>query len=105
MTQPSQTTPNARRRGVLIREVSVRLLEVSLSGCLLESRSRIQPGIAGHLRLQIDGEEHCDDVRVGRCVMVEGSGSRYRSGAEFLWSHRSEERSLRRAVCRIEDPR
>ena len=42
-----------------------------------------------------------DDVRVTRCVRVEGAGSSYLVGAEFVQTRRPAERSIRRAVTAI----
>ena len=87
--------------GVLARSIPARLIEVSRSGCLLESSHRIGEGIVGELRLEVGGELLMDDVRVTRCVLVEGSGSSYLVGAEFVQTLRQGERSIRRAVTGI----
>jgi hypothetical protein len=85
--------------GTLGRNVSMRLIEISRSGCLLESRHRVEVGIVGELQLQVRRETFADDVRVTRCVLVEGSGSIYRVGAEFVQTRRPGEHSIRRAVA------
>ena len=90
-------------RAVLIRDISVCLLNVSLSGCLLECRTRLQTPVAGQLRVIINGEARVDDIRLSRCVFVEGSGAVYRAGAEFLWTDLPGERSVRRAVGLFQD--
>jgi hypothetical protein len=90
-------------RAVLIRDIPVSLLNVSLSGCLLESRTRLQTPVAGQLRVIVNGEARVDDIRLSRCVFVEGSGVVYRAGAEFLWIELPGERSLRRAVRLFQD--
>jgi hypothetical protein len=87
--------------GVLGRNVPARLIEISRSGCLLESRERVEDGTVGELRLQVGGETFVDDVRITRCVLVEGSGSCYRVGAEFVQTRRPGEKSIRRAVAAI----
>ncbi len=87
--------------GVLARNMPSRLIEVSRSGCLLESGHRMEDGTVGELRLEVDGELFVDDVRVTRCVRVEGSGSSYLVGAEFLQTRRPGEYSIRRAVMGI----
>jgi pilus assembly protein Flp/PilA len=87
--------------GVLARGIPARLVEISRSGCLLESSHRVGDGIVGELRLEIGGELLVDDVRVTRCVLVEGSGSSYLVGAEFVQTRRPDERSIRRAVTGI----
>jgi pilus assembly protein Flp/PilA len=87
--------------GVLARGIPARLVEISRSGCLLESSHRVGDGIVGELRLEVGGELLVDDVRVTRCVLVEGSGSSYLVGAEFVQTRRPGERSIRRAVTGI----
>jgi hypothetical protein len=87
--------------GMLARNVPTRLLEISRTGCLLESRQRVEDGTVGELQLQVERETFVDDVRVTRCVLVEGSGSIYRVGAEFVQTRRPGERSIRRAIAAI----
>jgi len=88
--------------GVLARDIDVRLLNVSASGCLVESRRRIEAGTAGALRLVVDGEEYSDDVIVARCSEVQGAGATYHVGAEFLWTTPPGVRSLRRMASRLQ---
>jgi pilus assembly protein Flp/PilA len=87
--------------GVLARSIPARLVEISRSGCLLESRHRVDDGTVGELRLIVGGELLRDDVRVTRCVLVEGSGSSYLVGAEFVQTRRPGESSIRRAVSAV----
>jgi hypothetical protein len=84
--------------GMLARNVPMRLIDIGRSGCLLESHQRVENGTLGELRLQVDDETFVDDVRVTRCVLVEGSGSLYRVGAEFVQTRRPGEQSIRRAM-------
>jgi len=87
---------------VLGREIPVRLIDISSSGCLLESRSRLGKGTTGSLRVAYDGQEYTDDVRVIRCRAGEGAGSLYYVGAEFLWTTSPTERSLRRVLATLQ---
>ena len=87
--------------GMLARSVPTRLIDISRTGCLLESRQRVDAGTVGELRLQLHTDTYVDDVRVTRCVLVEGSGSIYLVGAEFIQTHRPGERSIRRAITGI----
>jgi Flp pilus assembly pilin Flp len=87
--------------GVLARGIPARLIEISRSGCLLESSQRVGDGIVGELRLEVGSEVLMDDIRVTRCVLVEGSGSSYLVGAEFVQTRRPGEQSIRRAVTGI----
>ena len=84
--------------GMLARNVPMRLIDIGRSGCLLESHQRVENGTLGELRLQVDDEIFVDDVRVTRCVLVEGSGALYRVGAEFVQTRRPGEHSIRRAM-------
>lgn len=87
--------------GVLARSIPSRLVEISRSGCLLESAHRIEDGTVGELRLEVDGAMLVDDVRVTRCVRIEGAGSSYLVGAEFVQTRRPAEQSIRRAVTGV----
>lgn len=87
---------------VLGREVPVRLIDISSSGCLLESGSRLEKGTTGALRVVFEGLEYSDDVRIMRCRASEGSGSLYYLGAEFLWTTSPTERSLRRVLATLQ---
>jgi hypothetical protein len=70
--------------GVLARDVGVRLLNCSASGCLLESRSRLEVGTVGSLRLTLGDRELADQIVVVRCKQIEGAGGRFHVGARFL---------------------
>ena len=87
---------------VLGRDVSVRLLDVSNSGCLLQSERRLLEGTTGTLRLSYDGSEYVDDVRVMRCQAPASGDGWFRLGAEFLWTSHPDERSLRRLVASLQ---
>jgi hypothetical protein len=87
---------------VLGREVTIRLLDISASGCLLESSSRLALGATGSLAVTFEGEEYTDNVRIIRCRDFEGSSGAYQIGAEFLWTDAPAERSLRRVVTRLQ---
>jgi PilZ domain len=84
--------------GVLARHIPTRLIEISRSGCLLESSHRIEEGTVGALRLEVRGQFYAEDVRATRCVAIAGSGSSYLIGVEFLQTARTDGTSLRRAM-------
>lgn len=88
--------------GVLGRQVSVRLLNISGAGCLLESRCRLELGTTGSVRLTHNREQYRDDIRVTRCQALEGAGSTYLVGAEFLWTRCPYKQSLRRVIRRLQ---
>ena len=69
--------------GVLTREIPTRLVEVSRSGCLLESGHRIEEGTVGALRIEVDGHSYLEDIRATRCVAIAGSGSATSSASSF----------------------
>jgi hypothetical protein len=84
--------------GVLARHIPTRLVEISRSGCLLESGHRIEEGTVGALRLEVRGQIYSEEVRATRCVAIAGSGSSYLVGVEFLQTVRSDGASIRRAM-------
>jgi hypothetical protein len=84
--------------GVLARHIGTRLVEISRSGCLLESGQRIEEGTVGTLLLEVNGQSFSEDVRVTRCVVVAGMGSRYLIGVEFLNTVRADGASIRRVL-------
>ena len=86
---------------VLSRDVAVRLVNISASGCLLETDSRLREGTTGSLRLVYEGIDYADDVRVVRCT-ESGDGRGYNVGAEFLWTTTPAERTLRRVLVTLQ---
>ncbi len=97
--QPSALNYQVELVGVLTREVSTRLVEISRSGCLLESSQRIEEGTVATLRLDVAGQAYTEQVRATRCVAVAGSGSSYLIGIEFLKTAGTHEMSIRRALA------
>ena len=55
-------------RGLLVKRVPVRLVNLSLSGFLLESESDIDVGSTGELRVAFGSAMCNDEVRVARAV-------------------------------------
>lgn len=84
---------------VLARTIPSRVIDFSRTGCLLESEHHVEEGTVGELRIEIRGQVLFDDVRVTRCVRVEGSGSRYLVGVELLQTRRPDEQSIRRGLA------
>jgi PilZ domain len=68
---------------VLQRDVAVRLVNISRSGCLLMAPATIRLGVMGRLRVVLDGANYVGDVRVVRCEDLVGSLCKV--GVEFLW--------------------
>jgi len=85
--------------GVLMREIPVRLINVSRSGGLIECQRRLDVGAVGRLRLQFGIEENRDDFMVVRCQAIQGAGSIYHVGVRFLWLCHSPT-SIRHVVTR-----
>ena len=77
----------------------MKVLDISESGCLVESRRRVDAGTVGRLRLKFGTEEYDDDVEVVRCEAVPGSVRVYRLGIRFLWTSPRHEGSIRDAVA------
>ena len=86
---------------VLGREISVRLVNISGSGCLVAATSSLQEGATAIARLDFGAVEYTDDVRVVRCTRIEGS-SEYYLGMEFLWTTAPGERSMRRLTASLQ---
>src|SRR6187397_737074 len=84
--------------GVLTRQLRARAINVSGSGCLIESDQRLEVGTTGSLRLQIGSQEYVDDVEVVRCQPIQGS-SRCHVAVRFLKSTARHAQSIRNAVA------
>jgi hypothetical protein len=61
---------------------SVRILDISLSGVLVESRHSAKPGARGRLRLNLGGQPFLAEVEVRR--VVDGGPNAHRIGAMFV---------------------
>jgi hypothetical protein len=81
--------------GLLGRNVTVAVTEISRGGCCIESEAAIPEGALGTLSLTIDGVVYSEDVRVARCQAVPGGGQRHHVGLEFLTLQREGRKSLR----------
>lgn len=84
--------------GVLTRERQVRLLNCSVSGCLLEMNARVPVGAIASIHITIEGRELSDDVQIVRCQPIAGAGDKYHVGAQFLWTQPLMKQSLRSAL-------
>ena len=85
---------------VLIRDLSVRAINISGSGCLIRSQRRVEVGTVGKLRLTLGTEECVEDVEVVRCEPVGSVETFYHVGVRFLWTKPREAGSIRHAVAR-----
>ena len=64
--------------------LSVKILDVSVSGALVESPNRVDPDSRGRLRLSLDGTPITIEVQILRVAEGFGTGSGYRLGTRFL---------------------
>ena len=78
------TRNNRSERARLIRWVPTRLLDVSLSGCLIETEREVGVGTPGTLHIRLWGVECRYPVRVTR-VVPESTPGRVWLAAEFAW--------------------
>src|SRR5499427_49599 len=89
--------------GVLMREVRVRVVNISRVGTLLESNKRMAVGTLGRLRLRLADGEYIDDIEVVRCEDVNGGGV-FHIGMRFLFTTSRHQRSIRGAIARFGAP-
>jgi PilZ domain len=78
----------------------VRVVDVSASGCLIESRRPLRVGTVGRLELKLGRTEYVDDIEVVRCEAVESAPPVYHIGVRLLWTSPRHPRSIRHAVAR-----
>jgi PilZ domain len=81
--------------GLLRRDVAVELVNISRSGCLLESPKPIAAGTLATVTLEMDGQSYSDEVRVARCLEIPGAGERHHVGVQFVALRLPGQRSLR----------
>ena len=99
MSAPKPSLPDAKETlGVIVSDVPVRLVEISRTGCLLESGRYMAVGATGEFLIEFAGLTYSEELRITRCLRREGSGTIYRLGAEFLRTRLPNVSSLRRAV-------
>lgn len=75
-------TPSVELAAVT-QEVSVRVLNCSAAGCLLETTGELLAGTVAVLHVTFAGLVYADAVRVVRCQRIVGDAI-YHVGAEFL---------------------
>jgi len=82
---------------VLAFPIPVRLLDISLSGVLLESSHPVDLGTRGTLRFNFGGVPFSADVRVERIERARGEAAeRYSIGASFVALSREDQRVIER---------
>ena len=83
---------------VLARDFQARIINCSVSGCLLETNARLEVGTIGTLCFNVKGQELVDDIQVVRCQPIEGAGSLYQVGVRFVLTASSGKSTLRRTL-------
>ena len=86
---------------VLTREVHIRLLNCSGTGCLVETNVPLAVSTVGVLTLQFEGNHFTDAVLVAWCGAVSGGGPTYRAGLRFVWTAGIPPDSLRMMAHRL----
>ena len=83
---------------VLAFPIPVRLLDISLSGVLLESSNPIDLGAQGTLRFNFGGSPFSADIKVERLERARGDAAtdRYLVGASFVALRREDQRVIER---------
>jgi len=92
---------NQLKRGLLIRTISIQLVDLSLSGCLLRSTDDMPVGANGELHVDMGGKKYCDAVYVTRSLQLQGSGDGHDVVGEFLWGSRPDGGTVRSKVRSI----
>jgi hypothetical protein len=73
----------AGERAILPIELSVRLLDISLTGVLVQGPQTAKEGSRGRLRLDLAGQPFAAEVEVRRIAQAPG-GQGYKIGARFV---------------------
>ena len=89
---------------MLTRERRVRVINISASGCLIESQRRLVVGTVGMFRLRWGTQEYEDGIAVVRSLAIEGAGGVHHVGVRFLWTTLPHPRSIRYAIPRYVSP-
>ena len=93
-----------RRVAIIVREVPVRLVNCSRSGCLVEADRALPVGTAGTMTLEIEGHEVTDHILVVRCQPIAGAGTLHHIGARLLWVAAPTTQTIRHALSPAENP-
>ena len=85
----------ADRLAVLTRDLPVRLLNCSASGCLVETNVPLEVSTVASLTLNVDGRHFTDDAVVAWCKPIAGGDARYHVGLRFVWTAAATPNTLR----------
>ena len=87
------------RAAVMIREFAGRVIDISASGCLIDSCQRLKVGTVGRLRLRFGTDECADDVEVVRCAAIDGRRHFFHVGVRFVSTLPPEFGSIRHVMA------
>jgi len=91
-----------RRIGVILRDIPVRVLDASASGCLVESREPLPEGAVGVLEVTGEQGRTLEPLRISRSTEIAGGATRFRAGAQFLPLGAPGPASVRNQLARLE---
>ena len=97
--RPAAETADTGPIGGLVREVPIRILDISAGGCLIESPVRVAEGAVGWLSVNGHDAQHHEVVRVCRSDWRTDRFWRWTSGVEFLTLEAPSATALRRNVA------
>ena len=89
------------KKGRLIRDIPVRLLDFSLSGCLVATNHPMHAGTIGELQVAFEGRPYRDSVIVVRAIQHHGFPYTHTLGSQFTLANRPGTVSLRGHVPSI----
>src|SRR4029078_122107 len=78
--------------------MSVRVIDISSAGVLLQSARMLTPGARGSLRFTLAGAPFAADIQVQRVSTATQAGSVYRSGATFVGMTPENRRHIERFI-------
>ncbi len=90
-----------RAKGTLVRNIPVRLLDFSLSGCLVATNYPIYSGTIGELQVRFEGRPYHDTLIIVRAVEHHGFSYTHTLGGQFAWANRLGTVSIRGNVPSI----
>jgi len=76
--------PDDEEPAALTKEVRVRVLNCSATGCLVESSGPVAVGTVAVLRITFGRHEFNDAVQIVRCQAIQSADDVYHLGARFL---------------------
>ena len=91
----------AREESISLQiSLRVKILDINVSGALVESPSRVDPGSRGRLWLTLDSTPFAIEVEILRVAEEFGTGSGCRLGTRFIPLDRGQERLIESLIMR-----